>query len=397
MPDIGRPSKYQDASPISKESLNTSRTQSDLGRHGSAYAVHAQPRLRRPRTMLMTNSSASLFPIASEGNALGQRHKAREAKRSLPSPESSPERPPRTRKASNRQTRESAPVILTPPPSDDENENSSRTQVSESDHSLDFPLDRRPLPTTHYSTSAITGTKDQISSRRTVSAGNRRLDPKPSTDRFITTRPSAWDLSHAFRASKATQDLTNSEKLLRDTFVSPDPFGPLILPPMMEQRASGFRGRGGLAETNRNRSRTIGTLHTIALPQDISAPQNRQVSAGAVWNVGGSAQASQPGPVRAVPNGRGGFLSSGSNAPMYTAEFLDQRSANQEIETLESRVARALDIDRTERLINTNRSTRVFRGASTGSVGLQNRHSRNEPRTKWINGEWVRSCSSREW
>ena len=365
------------------------------GTQRSTHAFHPHGQSRRAR-MPATNGDPSETASDSYENAASLQSKTSVAIKAPRTPESSPERPSHTSKAGNGLTRSIPSALLTPPPSDDENDCSSGTAVSESDHSLELPLDRRPLPTTHYSTPLVSQRKDQTPSRRITSAGKRRLATKPSTDRFITTRPSAYDFSYTFRASKAAQDLTKSEKLLRDTSACPDPFGPLIFPRIREQRANGFRVRGGLAQSHRLRSRTMGALNTIGLPQDVSAPQNRQVSAGAVWNVGGSGQIGQPGPVRAVPNGRGGFFSSGSNAPMYTADFLDQRSPGQEIETLEHRVARALDIDRTERLIHTNRSTGESRRASTGSVGLRPSQIQAGPRTEWINGEWYQSSSPRE-
>ena len=397
MPRLGPRSDNDDPYSTDKKALSLSRSLSGLDIHGSTHAAHAQPRPQQPCRKPATNNSGPSSTPNTKGSVSISGSRSREVVKHLLTPSSSPERPPRKRKDSNKQIRKSNPRYLTPPPSDDENDTSSGTAASESDQSLEFPLDRRPLPTARCSTTAIVHDKTQILNRRTASTGTRPLDPKPSTDRFITARASAYDLSYAFRATKATQDLTKSEKLLRDSSASPDPFGRIILPRLREQRVTASRGRVGPSQTNRHHSRTIGTLNTIALPQDISAPQNRQVSAGAVWNVGGSAHTGQTGPVRAISNGRGGFLSSGSNAPMYTAEFLDRNTQDQEIETMENRVARALDINRTERLINTNRSVREPRRTSTGSIGLKKKHYHDGYKTKWVNGEWVRSCSSREY
>lgn len=393
MPKSGRLSDSHDTHYINSKGPTVHHQYSDRSIHQPTHVGHAQPRLRQPRRIPATNVFAALVPNDFSGRPLGLSLKRRDAIRSLPTPDSSPERPSYANKTSKKQTVNNDSLVSTPPHSEEENNISSEVPAREFVHSLDFPIDRRPLPTTCPSKNAKSWGKDQSPSRRIVGAGNRRLGPKPSTDRFISTRASAYDLSQAFRASKPTQDLTRSEKLLRDSSASPDPFGRLVLPRLSEQRVSTIRGSGGLVQTSQDRSRTTSTFHTIALHQDLSAPQNRQVSAGAVWNVGGVAQTDQPGPVRAIPNGRGGFLSSGSNAPMYTAEFLDQHSTHQETETLENRVARALDIDRTERLININRSTRETRCVSTGSVGLTKWRCQDGPKTEWVNGEWVRSCS----
>ena len=53
-----------------------------------------------------------------------------------------------------------------------------------------------------------------------------------------------------------------------------------------------------------------------------SSISHRQISAGAIWNVGGSAVVQ--GSVAAIPNGRGGLLASGTNAPLFTASFFNK-------------------------------------------------------------------------
>ena len=360
----------------------------------SSHAAHVALRSQSRQGTLPIDRSDSLHAPETEYGPLIPCPRRRRIVRGLPTPESSPERPSRKRKVSGKATKNSAPAYLTPPTSDDEHDTSNGTVSSGSDSSLDFPLNRRPLPNLHYPTTTITHNGDQVTRKMGFSTGNRRLTPKPSTDRFISNRASAYDLSHTFRSTKATQDLTRSEKLLRDSSASPDPFGRLIPSRLREQSAISSRDRQGLVRANQNRSRTIGSLNAIALPPETSAPQNRQVSAGAVWNVGGNASTAQVGPVRAISNGRGGFLSSGSNAPMYTAGFLDEHNQDQEMETIENRIARALAIDRTERLISTVQSLREPRSASTGSVGLKRKSASEGPKTTWINGEWVRSCSS---
>ena len=362
-----------------------------------SYAAHAPLQSRLRHELPSTFCSDHLDAPRSHDSPILSQKRRRKCVRSLPTPESSPERPSQKRKASAKETEKSSSAYLTPPASDDEQELSDGTVASSSDQSLDFPLNPWPLPNRYSSKNSIAHNEDQVHRRRLFSNGIRRLTPKPSTDRFISNRTSAYDLSHTFRSTKATQDLTRSEKLLRGSSASPDPFGRLILPRLREQSAVSSRSRQGLVRANRNRSRTIGAVNAIALPEETSAPQNRQVSAGAVWNVGGNTSTTQLGPVRAISNGRGGFLSSGSNAPMYTAEFLDEHTQDQEMETMENRIARALEIDRTERLISTVRSLGELRSASTGSIGLKRNSAPEGPKTTWINGEWVRSCSSRTW
>ena len=286
-----------------------------------------------------------------------------------------------------------AVAYLTPPASDCEDDCHNETLTSESDQSIEFPLTRHALPDLRGATPQDT---TQAVRQRGIKLGSWRITPKASNDRFISNRASAFDLSHTYRTTKAIKELNKSEKLLRDSSATPDQFGRLILPRVREQSHGSSRNRQRLTRPNRARSRTIGTYNAIGLPVDRSALQNRHVSAGAVWNVGGSGPAVQAGPVRAISNGRGGFLSSGTNAPMYIADFLEEHTQDQEIETMQNRIAEALGIDQTERLISTVRTLGEVRSASTGSIGLQKKQSSEVTKTKWINGEWVRSCSSRE-
>ena len=80
-----------------------------------------------------------------------------------------------------------------------------------------------------------------------------------------------------------------------------------------------------------------------------SSPETRQVSVGAVWNVGGPSAASDT--VVGVSNGRGGLLGSGTNAPLYTSMFLSRSDPEAELEAYEQRLALALDVDQTDRVL----------------------------------------------
>ncbi|KAL9620678.1 MAG: hypothetical protein Q9160_004814 [Pyrenula sp. 1 TL-2023] len=82
----------------------------------------------------------------------------------------------------------------------------------------------------------------------------------------------------------------------------------------------------------------------------------RQISAGGVWNVGGR-MAAESGPLPGVPDGSGRLLSSGSNAPMYTAQFLDRKTSDEDLERHENRLAVALDIDPANRILSVRSSS----------------------------------------
>ncbi len=112
----------------------------------------------------------------------------------------------------------------------------------------------------------------------------------------------------------------------------------------------------------------------------------RQISAGAVWNVGGPL-AAQMIPASAVVSGRGGLLGSGTNAPMHVAHFLDHRTPDQETRRHENRLALALDLDPANRILSNmredpfiDRTQSPF--AAPGTYGWRN-HT-------WISGHYQR-------
>lgn len=95
------------------------------------------------------------------------------------------------------------------------------------------------------------------------------------------------------------------------------------------------------------------------------------------------------GPVQAISDGRGRTLGSGTNAPMYTTNFLVGNSNELDNELLEARIAVALEIDQTNRLLNISRSPDRGRSASCNLAGIKRKVPDKELRTRWINGEWV--------
>lgn len=106
------------------------------------------------------------------------------------------------------------------------------------------------------------------------------------------------------------------------------------------------------------------------------------MSVGTVWTVGGLAPFST-----GVPNGRGGLLSSGTNAPLYTTPFSNARpKAQEEMEKHEGRLAEALEIDRSTRVLEFRDPT-----ISPSRVGEHERNNsfEQERKTLWNGTEWV--------
>ncbi|KAH7075571.1 meiosis-specific APC/C activator protein AMA1 [Paraphoma chrysanthemicola] len=165
-------------------------------------------------------------------------------------------------------------------------------------------------------------------------------------DRFIASRRPPAVARESFELNKPTERLERVQTA-RDSRTSADPFtrrlhrsgrlndelrGLREAHSMIMSRASANRRNASLAY--RRNSWTLG---------------NRQVSAGAVWNVGGPSAISDT--VVAVSNGRGSMLGTGTNAPLYTSTFLNRADPEAELEAYECRLALALDIDQTERIL----------------------------------------------
>ena len=253
-------------------------------------------------------------------------------------------------------------------------------------------LDPSPFPLTPAQLSTFTPTTAADDGKPRTPRGRCRITtsgyrtPSTSPDRYISNRYTPQDAHKTFRLSKPHQQLSSAEKLLRNSSASPDPFGPLNVRRVREARINSSANTG--PRIVQPRTHTIGTTNVQHPPQDLLAIQYRQASAGAIWNVGGGAQDTPSGPVRGISDGRGGFISSGSNAPMFTAHFFDDDAPDQDNNQLESRLAIALGIDQICRTLDISRNPVQARSVSTGSMRTKRRSSSDEPRTRWMHGQW---------
>lgn len=269
---------------------------------------------------------------------------------------------------------------------------STENRASEDASSPPFPL--TPLPLLTFRRTAATDEGESRTSRGRgfrTKAGLRT--PSISPDRYISYRYTPQGASRSFRLSKPPDQLSSAEKLLRHQSATPDPFGPSPVRRIREAIINASANADPRAV--QSRTRTIGTTNVQHPPQDPLATQNRQASAGAVWNVGGGSQANPSGPIRGIFDGRGGFISSGSNAPLFTSHFFDDDTLEQDNSQLESRLAVALDIDPTCRILDISRSPVQGRSVSTGSIGTKRKYAYIEPRTRWMNSQWVQEGSQR--
>ena len=192
--------------------------------------------------------------------------------------------------------------------------------------------------------------------------------PPTSPDRFITPRRSTSSPSDAFRLSKSPAELSPTERLLRRRPRNFDPF--------MDRRVTPT----ALPETITSNRLPSGTSDGVMGAGGLAG--QRPVSIGSVWGVG--AISSPSNPTAAVPDGRGGLLGSGTNAPMFSANFFDAETADQGHVRFEGRLAAALDIDQCRRTLDYSPPRSRMRSSTE-------RYADPEYPTTWEDGHWVSS------
>ena len=284
--------------------------------------------------------------------------------------------PPSTPVTPERQVRAIDAIRSTPPTSPE----SSPTNAVDS---CPFPLDPSPI----IIGTTISGKKLK---RRCISAGGLPLTPPTTPDRFIAHRTPSHDASEIFRVSKPTQQLSSAERLLRQGSDTPDPFRS----PSISRQG---RPRISSGQSNRNisgQAHVVNSTNLLQTPINPWNPQTRQVSTGAVWNVGGAAASAPSGPINGVLDGQGGVLGSGTNAPMYTSRFFESNTPDQDRGRLEGRLAAALDIDQANRIFNHSQSPDRSRGTKIKIGSSPSRSKLLEQRTVWKDGQWIRGESA---
>ena len=252
-----------------------------------------------------------------------------------------------------------------------------------------FPFPLQPLSIlTAIQQGGTDGGRDKRLKRRCFSSGVQTQASLATPDRFISNRSASYDAAKNFRISKRANELSSGERLLRHDFASPDPFDPPTSARVGRRQVSSTQ----INSTGQAASRTVSGTNLLNPGVSAANAQGRQVSTGAVWNVGGSASTSPLGPINSVPNGRGGFVGSGTNAPMHTSRFFERNSPELDRGRLERRLAAALDIDQTIKVLNHSRSPERGRSSIRSGIGSISR-SCPPGRTIWENGQWVRPRS----
>lgn len=172
--------------------------------------------------------------------------------------------------------------------------------------------------------------------------------PSHAPDRFIPPRRPPNVTKQSFDLNKPEKRLIAEEKSLPGGNSIPDPFSRRLRRSVrMNDELRSLRETHAMltGRSNLHRRRANPGLRRGTTPMAV-----RQISAGAVWNVGGASAASDT--VLGVSNGNGGILGSGTNAPLYTSMFLSRSDPDAEQEAYERRVALALEIDQMNRVLD---------------------------------------------
>lgn len=224
--------------------------------------------------------------------------------------------------------------------------------------------------------------------RRSVSAdsANRARTWFTSPDRFISSRPTTSSPESPTHLGRAVPNLTPRERYTRRRDPDSDPFRSGIA---SRSRAIAKRRLPNAIRRVTPAQYTPSFVYGAdATPRhaEIAVPGNnpRQISAGAVWSVGGPFSA-QIAPTTAIPDGRGALFGSGTNAPVHVAHFLDHDTPDQELYRHENRLALALELDLAERILtNTHSNLLLQQEPSTFPRSIDWRHN------TWTQGVYER-------
>ncbi|KAL8739880.1 MAG: hypothetical protein Q9190_007358 [Brigantiaea leucoxantha] len=209
--------------------------------------------------------------------------------------------------------------------------------------------------------------------------------PSPtSADRFVSSRHGHGDLQKTFHLSKTNNQLSGTEKLLRNRSASPDPF--------VDHHPASRHGRrfapiSAYRQANRSSQRSPNGLNLMQIQDNNASVQDRQANAAAAWTMISPSRRPH-GSIAGVFNGRGGLMTSGTNAPLYTTTFVEQNSSEDDLERYEGRLAVALDIDRTRKMLDHSLSSE--RNRSLNMVGTSPENLRARSTTQWKYDRWVR-------
>ncbi|KAF2847750.1 meiosis-specific APC/C activator protein-like protein AMA1 [Plenodomus tracheiphilus IPT5] len=213
-----------------------------------------------------------------------------------------------------------------------------------------------------------------------VARGGLQLSPSRNDnrtpDRFIACRRPPAVTRDSFKLNRPVQRLELEKALQHGACRHPDVFGRrLRRSGRMNEELRGLREAHSVTVGRASANERNGNFRRGSTPLGA-----RQISAGAVWNVGGPSAVSDT--VVAVSTGRGSMLGRGTNAPLYRSAFLNSADPEAELETYEQRLALALDIDQTERVLQ-HSPAHTSSVTRSGDISPHVRHV-------WRDGVWVK-------
>ena len=211
---------------------------------------------------------------------------------------------------------------------------------------------------------------------------NQRPRPSKTPDRFVFDRNPDVQSRERFMLSSPPQDLTVHDRWSRRQCHAHDAFG-----------SSTKTGRGSRRSRSPVRHQTSRTprlfMSSRVNPLGLVAPDNpRDISQGAVWNVGGSSSVSPSDGVRSVSNGRGGHITSGTNAPMFRSDFANRVHDDSEFLHIHGqRLSTAMGLDPANRVLD--QGSGLLTPVSSPEVNAAGSFSP----TVWRNNEWTKPGS----
>ncbi|KAL5606959.1 hypothetical protein BROUX41_003326 [Berkeleyomyces rouxiae] len=195
----------------------------------------------------------------------------------------------------------------------------------------------------------------------TTNKRSKGIASHQNLDRFLTQRKPGSCLVDRFQTTKSSIELTLYESLTRNNTASVDPF---IFTP--QQRNLALSQRSQVIARNYERH-----LHQ----------RFQRIGSGSIWNIGGA--------IPPVDNGRGRLVQAGTSATqMYVTSWPGpDPSAIEEHDMYASRIAAALDLDRTERIFPAGKPNirELQKSPCFGARGI----TRNVSGTRWNGSQWV--------
>lgn len=211
---------------------------------------------------------------------------------------------------------------------------------------------------------------------------NPRPRPSRTPDRFVFDRNPDVQSRERFMLSSPPQDLTVHDRWNRRQCHAHDVFG---------SRTKVNRGsRRPKSPVRHQVSRTprlfrSSRVNTLGL---VSPETPREISQGAVWNVGGSSSVSPSDGVRSVSNGRGGHITSGTNAPMFRSDFANRVHDDSEFLHIHGkRLSTAMGLDPANRVLDQG-SGLLTPVSSPEAIAAESFSP-----TVWRNNEWTKPGS----